>query len=78
MDNSILDYADKTLQFAQDLGVQYCDVRAEDQTLKSVLIENQSVEHTRESNDLGLGIKLIKNGSMGFLFNYKSSFLGTS
>ena len=66
MENSILDYADKTIQFTQDLGVQYCDVRAEDQTLKSVLIENQSVEHTRESNDIGLGIRLIKNGAWAF------------
>lgn len=66
MDNSVLDYADKTIQFAQDLGVQYCDVRAEDQTLKSVLIEDQAVEYTRESNDIGLGVKLIKNGAWAF------------
>ena len=66
MDNSILDYADKTIQFAQDLGVQYCDVRAEEQSLRSVLIENESVEHTRQSNNIGLGIRLIKNGTWGF------------
>ena len=66
MENSILDYADKTIQFTQDLGVQYCDVRAEDQTLKSVLIENQSVEHARESNDIGLEIRLIKNRVWAF------------
>ncbi len=66
MDSSILDYAEKAVRFAQDLGAQYCDARAEEQTLKSVLIENQSVEHTRESNDVGLGIRLIKNGAWAF------------
>ena len=66
MNNTILDHADKAVQFAQGLGAQYCDVRAEEQTLKSALIENQSVEYTRESKDVGLGIRLIKNGAWAF------------
>lgn len=66
MDNSILDYADRAIRFSQDLGVRYCDVRAQEQSLKSVLIENDSIEYTRQSSDAGLGIRLIKNGAWAF------------
>ena len=39
MDTKLQDFADKAVDFAQILGAQYCDVRAEQQEQKSAFLE---------------------------------------
>jgi len=59
--------ADKAISYAGSKGVDYCDARAEKQTRNSVLIENGEIEHIREKSDNGIGLRILKNGSWGFL-----------
>ena len=66
MDSNLQEFADKAVKFATDAGAQYCDVRAEYQEKKSVLIENQEIEHVKTTSDRGIGIRLIKNGIWSF------------
>jgi TldD protein len=66
MDPNLQDLADKIIKYADKAGVQYCDVRAEQQIKKSVLIENNEIEYIRNSEDKGIGVRLIKNGSWSF------------
>jgi TldD protein len=66
MDQNLQDFADKIIKYADKAGVQYCDVRAEHQEKKSALIENGEIEHIRNSEDRGIGIRLIKNGAWSF------------
>ena len=66
MDQYLQDFADKIIKYTDRSGVQYCDVRAEQQEKKSVLIENEEIEHIRNSEDKGIGIRLIKNGAWSF------------
>ena len=66
MDQDLRDFADKIVKYTDKAGVQYCDVRAEQQDKKSVLIENGEIEHIRNSEDRGIGIRLIKNGTWSF------------
>ena len=66
MDQNLQDFADKIIKYADKEGVQYCDVRAEQQEKKSALIENGEIEHIRNSEDRGIGIRLIKNGVWSF------------
>jgi len=66
MDQNLQDFADKIIKYTDRAGVQYCDVRAEQQEKKSVLIENEEIEHIRNSEDKGIGIRLIKNGVWSF------------
>ena len=66
MEQKLQDLADKIIKYTNKVGVQYCDVRAEQQVKKSILIENKEIEHIRNSEDKGIGIRLIKNGSWSF------------
>ena len=66
MDEKLQDLADKIIEYAEHSGVQYCDARAEQQVKKSILIENKEIEHTRNSEDKGIGVRLIKNGAWSF------------
>ena len=66
MDSELGDFADKAVKFAMDSGVQYCDARAEQQETKSILIENNEVEHVKTNKDEGIGIRLIKDSAWGF------------
>jgi TldD protein len=66
MDLNLLEFADKAIKYADDAGSQYCDVRAEVQMQKSVLIENGETEFVRTKTDNGIGIRLLKNGTWGF------------
>ena len=75
MDSTLQDLSNKIIRYVEDRGVQYCDVRAEKQTEKSLLIENGEIEHIRNTIDQGLGIRILKNGSWGFCsFNNPQSF----
>ena len=66
MDKKLQDLADKIIEYAGQSGVQYCDARAEQQVKKSTLIENNEIEHVRNSEDKGIGVRLIKNGAWSF------------
>ena len=66
MEQKLQDLADKIIKYADKAGVQYCDVRAEQQVKKSILIENGEIEHIRNNEDRGIGVRLIKNGSWSF------------
>jgi len=66
MDEKLQDLADKIIEYAKCSGVQYCDARAEQQVKKSILIENKEIEHIRNSEDKGIGVRLIKNGAWSF------------
>ena len=66
MDKKLQGLADKIIEYAGQSGVQYCDARAEQQVKKSTLIENNEIEHVRNSEDKGIGVRLIKNGAWSF------------
>ena len=66
MDSGLQDLADKAIRYAMNSGAQYCDVRAEQQERKSALIENGDIEYVRNSNDTGIGIRLVKEGTWSF------------
>ena len=66
MDSTLQDLADKAIRYATDSGAQYCDARAEQQEIKSILIEDGEVEHVRSNNNVGIGIRLIKEGVWSF------------
>ena len=66
MDTHLQELADYAIKYSVDLGVQYCDARAEEQERKSVLIENGETEHVRSINDVGIGIRLVKDGTWSF------------
>ena len=66
MDSELQEFADKAVRYAGCSGIQYCDVRAETQKRKSVLLENKDVEYIRTTNDRGIGIRLNKEGIWGF------------
>ena len=66
MDKKLQNLADKIIKYAEQSGVQYCDARAEQQVKKSTLIENNEIEHVRNSEDKGIGVRLIKNGAWSF------------
>jgi TldD protein len=66
MEKRLQDLTDKIIKYANESGVQYCDARAEQQVKKSILIENGEIEHIRNSEDKGIGVRLIKNGAWSF------------
>jgi TldD protein len=66
VDTGLQDLADRVISYAEKSGVQYCDARAEQQERKSVLLENNEVEHVRTNDDRGIGIRMIKNNVWSF------------
>ena len=66
MDFKFQELADKTIAYSLELGVQYCDVRAESQNQKSALIENGETEYIKEKTHNGIGIRLLKKWCLGF------------
>ena len=59
MSSSLFDLADQAIQYTTKQGVQYCDARAEKESIKSVLIENGEVEYVKEQSDQGIGIRIF-------------------
>jgi len=60
------DFAEKSMQYAIQVGAQYCDVRAETVQSDGFLLENGEIEHFTSSSDSGLGIRVLANGAWGF------------
>ena len=66
MDQNLQDIADKIIKYLDQKNVQYCDVRADQQIKKSALIENDEIEHIKNNESKGVGVRLIKNGTWSF------------
>ena len=66
MDTDLQDFADKTINYVENLGVQYCDVRAEQQERKSIVLENNATEFINTNQDRGIGIRIIKDNTWNF------------
>ena len=66
MDQNLQDIADKIIKYLDQKKVQYSDVRADQQVKKSALIENDGIEHIKNNEDKGIGVRLIKNGTWSF------------
>jgi hypothetical protein len=63
VDTWLQDLADRAISYAEKSGVEYCDVRAEQQERKSALLENNEIEYVRTNDDRG-----ISGHSQGGLF----------
>ena len=66
MDQNLQDIADKIIKYLDQKKVQYSDVRADQQVKNSALIENNDIEHIKNNEDKGVGVRLIKNGTWSF------------
>jgi len=66
MDQNLQDIADKIIKYLDQKKVQYSDVRADQQVKKSALVENDGIEHIKNNEDKGIGVRLIKNGTWSF------------
>ena len=66
MDSELQNLAEKAINYAEKLGAKYCDVRAEQQELKSVLLENNETEYVNTNEDRGIGIRIIKDSVWSF------------
>ena len=58
--------AEKTVRYADDRGVQYCDARAEQYTHRSARVDDGETEFVKTDRYAGIGIRLIYDGAWGF------------
>jgi TldD protein len=56
----------KTVDFLKEKGVDYGDVRLVDRTTETISTEDMALQDISSSRDMGVGIKVILEGSMGF------------
>jgi len=66
MDQELHDLADKAINYAVKSGAKYCDIRAEQQERKSVLLENNETEYVNTNEDKGIGIRILKDNTWSF------------
>ena len=66
MDQDLQDIADKIIKYLDQKNIQYSDVRADQQIKNSALIENNDIEHIKNNENKGVGVRLIKNGTWSF------------
>ena len=66
MDSELQELASKAIKHVMDSGAQYADARAEQYEHKSILIENKEIEYVKTKKDIGIGIKIIKDGVWNF------------
>ncbi|MDC0883596.1 TldD/PmbA family protein [Nitrosopumilus sp.] len=66
MDQDLRDIADKIIKYLDQKNIQYSDVRADQQIKNSALIENNDIEHIKNNENKGVGVRLIKNGTWSF------------
>ena len=66
MDQDLQDIANKIIKYLDQKNVQYSDVRADQQIKNSALIENNDIEHIKNNENKGVGVRLIKNGTWSF------------
>ncbi len=63
---SMKQIADWALNTATQRGAAYCDLRVVDERNRLLATKNGAVGHASESESLGIGIRVIVNGSWGF------------
>ena len=63
---SMKQIADWALNTATQRGATYCDLRVVDERHRLLATKNGAVGHASESESLGVGIRVIVNGSWGF------------
>ena len=66
MESEIQELADKAIKHVMNSGAQYVDVRAEKYEQKSILIENKEIEYVKTKKDVGIGIRIAKDGVWNF------------
>ena len=66
MDSELQELASKTIKHVMNSGAQYVDARAEQHEQKSILIENKEIEYVKIKKDIGIGIKIAKEGVWNF------------
>ena len=59
------EYSQNSIKFAQELGCQYCDVRAEEFSSQGISIDNGEIQHYSITNK-GIGIRVLKQGAWAF------------
>jgi TldD protein len=67
--------ADAALQRARDLGVEHADFRVERVRAQRLVLADAAVESGTETDQLGLAVRVVKDGTWGFA---ASSTLSTS
>lgn len=64
---SNLDLAVKTVEYAVSIGASYCDVRLEESRIMGLRVYRGSLEASGYSGAKGLGIRVLVDGSWGFV-----------
>jgi len=83
VDTEVQEFADKSVSYAINEGALYCDARADVVSKNGFIIENGQIEHFTNRNELGLGIRVLNEGSWGFFSisqpkNWESVKIGIS
>ena len=71
MSFNLEDFAEYAIKRANELGCNYCDVRAENSIRDGITIENGHIEYTNIQRDSGIGIRVLNSNSWVF-FPYPS------
>ena len=53
-------------KISQEMGCNYCDVRAENSFTDGISIENGQIEYSNLYRDSGIGIRVLNSGAWGF------------
>lgn len=69
MENNYLDYAEKCLDLAQKGDIDLAEIHITNARTITVEIEKSSIKTAKFLYDHGIGIRCIKNGSIGFSFS---------
>lgn len=69
MDNNYLDSAEKCLNFAQKEDIDHAEVHITNARTITVEIEKNSIKTAKFLYDHGIGIRCVKDGSIGFSFS---------
>jgi len=56
----------KAMDFARKLGADFADIRCKDIRIESITMENGLVTGVQKSRSLGYGIRIYKDGALGF------------
>lgn len=69
MENTYLEYGEKCLEFAQTEDIDLAEICITNGRSINAQIENNSIKTAKFLYDHGIGIRCIKNGSIGFSFS---------
>lgn len=69
VENNYVDYGEKCLEFAQTEDIDFAEIYITNARTITVEIEKNSIKTAKFLYDHGIGIRCIKNGSIGFSFS---------